>query len=104
MFGVRRSPEFETPLCWYVADANDYCLSYGTDWLLEERANIGTTMPDGRDGDTSPEAIYFAEIDLTAGTFGGHERRYHRAAGRRSRADHYRFDFLFCEYWRCHKL
>ncbi|GLR45645.1 hypothetical protein GCM10007880_61630 [Mesorhizobium amorphae] len=37
LFGILRSPEFETPLTWYEGSSTDRCVSYGTEWLLEER-------------------------------------------------------------------
>lgn len=49
VYGVLASPDFETPLCWYTADENDYCLSYGPDWLIEERPNIETVSDGDRD-------------------------------------------------------
>ncbi|RWE07669.1 MAG: hypothetical protein EOS23_26470 [Mesorhizobium sp.] len=37
LFGMLSSPEFNNPLTWYGGDSNDHCLSYGTEWLLDER-------------------------------------------------------------------
>jgi hypothetical protein len=37
MFGILASPEFQNPLTWYEGSSTDCCLSYGTQWLLEER-------------------------------------------------------------------
>ncbi|OBQ72246.1 hypothetical protein [Mesorhizobium loti] len=37
MFGILASPEFENPLTWYEGASTDRCLSYGMEWLLEER-------------------------------------------------------------------
>lgn len=56
--GVIASPDFETPLCWSEARKSDRCLSYGTDWFLEERPGPETAPGRQLPGGRAPVAFY----------------------------------------------
>ncbi|RWD23043.1 hypothetical protein [Mesorhizobium sp.] len=49
VYGVIASPDFGTPICWHVGDETDYCLSYGSNWLLEERPTVGVALAEEAD-------------------------------------------------------
>jgi hypothetical protein len=44
LLGVIESRTFTTPLTWYSTNENSKCLSYGSDWTLEE-LHSGETVP-----------------------------------------------------------
>jgi hypothetical protein len=58
IYGIVSSPDFETPLTWYEGSSTDRCLSYGSDWIFEERPGLETAPGCDLQGRTSPAAFY----------------------------------------------
>ncbi|NTG06481.1 hypothetical protein G6L25_04815 [Agrobacterium rhizogenes] len=46
VFGVFESPVFEKPMCWHAMKRDGLCLSYGSDWVIEE-VHGTETIPGG---------------------------------------------------------
>ncbi|PBB85740.1 hypothetical protein [Mesorhizobium sp. WSM3876] len=51
LFGVLSSPDFDNPLTWFHADEYQSCLSYGKDWVLEDRPLDPGIAPQDTDKD-----------------------------------------------------